>query len=69
MKAEFPHLQSKVYADHAGAALYTQGQIDAVKQVISWHNSWHDFALGDITYSALAFQKSSAMLASMLDAG
>ena len=33
LQTEFPHLQSKVYADHAGATLYTKSQIDAYQQV------------------------------------
>ena len=31
--SEFPHLQSKVYVDHAGAALYSRTQLEAIKQV------------------------------------
>ena len=33
LKTEFPHLKSKVYADHAGASLYSKSQIDAFQQV------------------------------------
>ncbi len=33
MRTEFPQLHSKVYADHAGATLYTKSQIEAFKQV------------------------------------
>ncbi len=33
LKTEFPHLKSKVYADHAGAGLYSKSQIDAFQQV------------------------------------
>ena len=35
IKTEFPQLQGKVYADHAGATLYTKSQIEALKQVCS----------------------------------
>lgn len=33
LEKEFPQLQSKVYADHAGATLYTKTQVEAMKQV------------------------------------
>jgi len=33
LKTEFPHLKSKVYADHAGATLYSKSQIDGFQQV------------------------------------
>lgn len=33
LKTEFPQLQGKVYADHAGATLYTKSQIEALTQV------------------------------------
>lgn len=33
LRTEFPQLQDKVYADHAGATMYTQAQIEAIKQV------------------------------------
>lgn len=35
LKTEFPQLQDRVYADHAGATLYTKSQIEAVQQVCS----------------------------------
>lgn len=36
-RTEFPQLQAKVYADHAGATLYTQSQIEAIKQDFGSH--------------------------------
>lgn len=33
LRTEFSQLQGKVYADHAGATLYTKSQIEALKQV------------------------------------
>ncbi|DBA86842.1 TPA: hypothetical protein ACH3X2_005421 [Trebouxia sp. C0005] len=37
LKTEFPHLNSKVYADHAGATLYSKSQIDAFRQDLASH--------------------------------
>ncbi|KAL0050843.1 hypothetical protein WJX82_008290 [Trebouxia sp. C0006] len=37
LKTEFPHLKSKVYADHAGAGLYSKSQIDAFQQDLASH--------------------------------
>ena len=33
LRTEFPQLRAKVYADHAGATMYTQSQIAAVQKV------------------------------------
>ncbi|KAL3136431.1 hypothetical protein ABBQ38_005687 [Trebouxia sp. C0009 RCD-2024] len=37
LRTEFPQLQDKVYADHAGATMYTQAQIEAIKQDLGSH--------------------------------
>ncbi|KAL0025505.1 hypothetical protein WJX77_007273 [Trebouxia sp. C0004] len=37
LKTEFPHVKSKVYADHAGATLYSKSQIDAFQQDLASH--------------------------------
>ena len=31
-RSEFPHLEGKVYLDHAGAAVYTKSHVEALAQ-------------------------------------